>query len=98
MTSDEVSLIAALQPSVVPPPGEQPAWVRRLRHRVRRAIRRRHRGRIVDDINQRQAQTPSQFASQLPCQSPCDLDRAHTAAERIWREAYINAQAQLGIF
>jgi hypothetical protein len=86
MTSDEVSLIAALQPTVTPPPGEWPRWVRRLRHRVRRAVRRRHRGRIVDEI------------SQWPAPGPGHLECAHAAAERYWREAYINARAQLGVF
>jgi hypothetical protein len=86
MTSDELSIIATLQPAVAPPPRERPGWVRRLRHRVRRAIRRRHRGRIVDGLSQGQMR------------APCDFERAHAAAERNWREAYINAQAQLGVF
>ena len=86
MTREELSIIATLQPTVTPPPGERPGWVRRLRHRVRRAIRRRHRGRIVDGLIQGQTQ------------AACDFERAHAAAERNWREAYINAQAQLGVF
>ena len=87
MTSEELSIIAALQPTAAPPPRERPGWVRRLRHRVRRAIRRRHRGRIVDGLSQGQTRA-----------ALCDFERAHTAAERNWREAYINAQAQLGVF
>jgi hypothetical protein len=87
MTREELSIIAALQPTVTPPPRERPGWVRRLRHRVRRAIRRRHRGRIVDGLIQGQTRA-----------APCDFERAHAAAERNWREAYINAQAQLGVF
>ena len=87
MTSEELSIIAALQPTAAPPPRERPGWVRRLRHRVRRAIRRRHRGRIVDGLIQGRARA-----------APCDFERAHAAAERNWREAYINAQAQLGVF
>ena len=86
MTCEVLTIIAALQPTVTPPPREPQGWVRRLRHRVRRAIRRRHRGKIVDGINQPQSQ------------APCEFERVHTAAERIWREAYINAQAQLGVF
>jgi hypothetical protein len=87
MTSEELSIIAALQPTVTPPPRERPGWIRRLRHRVRRAIRRRHRGRIVDGLIQGQERA-----------APCNLERAHAAAERNWREAYINARAQLGVF
>jgi len=87
MSSEILTIIAALQPTVTPPLRERPGWVRRLRHRVRRAIRRRHRGRIVDGINHRQSQP-----------ALCDVERAHTAAERLWRETYINAQAQLGVF
>ena len=86
MTREVLSLVATLQPAAPPPPRERPGWVRRLRHRVRRAIRRRHRGRIVDGLIQ--AQSPTR----------CDFERAHAAAERNWREAYINAQAQLGVF
>jgi hypothetical protein len=86
MTREELSLITTLQPTVTPSPREGPGWIRRLRHRVRRAIRRRHRGRIVDGLIQ--AQSPTR----------CDFERAHAAAERNWREAYINAQAQLGVF
>jgi hypothetical protein len=86
MSCEILTIIAALQPAVAPPPRERQGWVRRLRHRVRRAIRRRHRGKIVDGINQPQSRTS------------CDLERAPTAAERNWREAYINAQAQLGVF
>ena len=86
MMREELSLITTLQPTVTPPPRERPGWIRRLRHRVRRAIRRRHRGRIVDGLIQ--AQSPTR----------CDFERAHAAAERNWREAYINAQAQLGVF
>ena len=56
MSSEILTIIAALQPTVTPPLRERPGWVRRLRHRVRRAIRRRHRGRIVDGINHRQSQ------------------------------------------
>jgi hypothetical protein len=84
MTCEVLTLVAA--PTASPPPSERQGWVRRLRHRVRRAIRRRHRGRIVDGLNQRQPQPSS------------DYERAPTAAERVWREAYINAQAQLGVF
>jgi hypothetical protein len=86
MSCEILTIIAALQSTVTPPPRERQGWVRRLRHRVRRAIRRRHRGKIVDGINQPQSRTS------------CELERAHTAAERNWREAYINAQAQLGVF
>ena len=86
MTGEVLTIIAALQPAVAPPPRERSDWVRRLRHRVRRAIRRRHRGRIVDGLNQRQPQPPG------------DFEPARTAAEQVWREAYINAQAQLGVF
>ena len=86
MSSEVLSIIATLQPAALPPPRERQGWIRRLRHRVRRAIRRRHRGRIVDGLIQGQTQ------------AACDFERAHAAAERNWREAYINAQAQLGVF
>jgi len=85
MTCEVLTLVAALEPTASPPPRERQGWVRRLRHRVRRAIRRRHRGRIVDGLNQRQPQPPG------------DFEPAPTAAEQVWREAYINAQAQLGV-
>jgi len=86
MTGEQPSIIAALQPTITPPPREWPRWVPRLRHRVRRAIRRRHRGKTVDGNSQSQSR------------EHCDFERAHAAAERFWREAYINAPAQLGVF
>ena len=85
MSSEILTIIAALQPTVTPPLRERRAGC----------------GGCATASGARSAAgtAAGSWTGTIGNRSPrCDVERAHTAAERLWREAYINAQARLGVF